>query len=145
MKHIYVNTSDYDILPELSSDPNFQHPSSYSMRGYANLSEREYGCIFLENICVHFIIGKIPQDNCPWCDSPVCMEKKPSDENYLGPMGANRYFMKCHSCGSRGPIMNVQPKASENKEALEHILDMLRSRYRIRTPWDKNLKNPYDL
>lgn len=142
MKHIYLHTSNLENARALREDSNFEPTPHYDPIGMANLHRNEFGRIRTKQNYFHILLGKLYEENCPWCG---CVpEIKKLGQPGLGemPIRMDQYCLQCRQCGSRGPILNIN--ASIPEEHIEEYYSMIRMRYVHRRSWDEGFVNPYD-
>lgn len=130
---MYVHTSNLKNTTHLQNLSNFQPAFSYGISEDA-ISPYEYGKIKVDDFFIHFLVGNIPQENCPWCSTkPILKEIKGIDC-----LNFDKYWMECPRCLSRGPTLNMSPCQSE--EIINHFLQMVTDRYKMRGNWDRDIK-----
>lgn len=142
-KHAYLNSSDHQLRPILRELAGFFAPPNYSIADYKKLHEYEFGYLETESVNLHFLIGHIPNERCPWCNTmPDLKIISPADINPYTPTPfcAGQMYYECPKCLSRGPVLNLS-RTPDDKEATDMAKDMAWQRYRKRLPWDHNLQN----
>lgn len=75
-KHIYVHTSDLDVLRDINEDSAFERVCNYDRIEYSKIHTNGFGRIKTDNNYYHILVGQIKQKNCPWCGSECQMKKK---------------------------------------------------------------------
>ena len=138
-KHIYLHTSNFNIINDLNEDDDFEKQYNYDPISFSKLHEYEIGRLKTDQNYYHIVLGNLKQENCPWCGGPaqVCSDFK------CKIIQSSSYFIKCMQCGSTGPRLNVSESSEINKQEFEEVIDLLWQRYIRRRPWDDTFVNPY--
>lgn len=135
MTDIYVHTSKLENLEHLSSLEGFIPPYLYNILDSQNQHPNEWGMIQLGNTKIHFLVGKIKDDKCPWCNQD---QKFIMKEYTLGGPNAYDLYLQCNHCGSNGP-KTVVTINSDDEDVLRHIEALIREKYSVRLQWDYKL------
>lgn len=133
--HFYLHTSDLSKIQEMKRDVHFENCYYYDIYNFQNCHRNEIGRIVTDTSYFHILVGGIPQKGCPWCSSPTQV-KKLSDGGIVEPM---KYCIECMHCGSRGPILCINPSQSFDQLVMDEYFNFMNQRYENRVPWDKNL------
>ena len=142
-KHIYLHTSNLNYKRDIKDDRNFEPCIHYSVKDYQKISKYEFGRINTNENYIHIIMGNIPQENCPWCGSIPKLIKLP-DEEIRDILLPSKYCIQCYTCGSRGPVLNVNCTSEQNSPYMEEMENLIKRRYERRNQWDHDFINPYD-
>lgn len=137
MTDIYVHTSKLDNLENLKDLEGFTPPYLYDIHYSQNQHPNEWGLIKLGNTRIHFLVGKIKDDKCPWCNQDQKFIMKESKRGFLDEY---ELHLECNHCGSTGPktflVINNQ-----DEDVLQHIEALIREKYSVRLQWDYKLVN----
>jgi hypothetical protein len=129
---MYVHTSDLKNTTYLKNLSNFQPAFGYGIFENA-ISPYEYGRIKIDDFFINFLVGNIPQENCPWCSTkPILKEIKSTDC-----LNFDKYWMECPKCLSRGPTLDICPFLHE--EEINVLLQIVHERYKMRGNWDRDI------
>jgi hypothetical protein len=140
---MYFHSSNLDYMRNLcnekSFDPVYQYPSQQAKLAHPN----EYGRIRTYNIDYHFLLGNLRNSDCPWCGCSDVHVKKEENKTYepTNPFDKDKYWMQCCRCGSRGPVVFVDPMISIDDPIKDYILSLIKERYSQRLGWDSKLEN----
>jgi len=132
IKHLYFHSSNFEYIKLLNIDELFEPVFQYSQSDLKNLIPNEYGRITTAYHCYHLIMGNIPQKECPWCGMKPVLKKLPD----VNGMDYSSYCMQCPNCGSRGPVMKINPQVQIDERELERVKALISDRYSVRLPWD---------
>lgn len=139
-KHIYLHFSNFDHLRDLRDDESFEGADEYDTKDTSRLFRHEYGRLVTYKNYYHILLGRLDQEGCPWCVSPVQVVKLSIPKE----LGYTAYCIQCMECGSRGPSLNIPVNTQENKEMVNEFMDLLWKRYKNRRAWDEGFVNPYE-
>jgi len=139
-KHIYLHSSNTDHTYDLRNDDRFESVPEYPRLEVAKTHQYEYGRIVTDKNYYHILIGKIPQENCPWCNGSVELFKI-SEGNIIE---KSKFCLHCKICGSRGPILNLNPQMEHDRQVMAEMTDLMMQQYKNRKAWDSDLINYYE-
>lgn len=144
MKHVYLHTSDHNSREIFKNEEKFAPPFEYPPLDYSKSLRNEYGRIESRGNYYHILLGKIPQERCPWCGIEPILRIITNQNNIPDPQIPIKMFYCCPQCGSQGPVLHVNTAVQEDKKMMEHFKDFVRQRYADRRMWDADLINPYE-
>jgi hypothetical protein len=132
--HIYVQSTNFEYIKHIRDDIWFSSCFEYPFLEKNSTHRNEYGRIKTPSNFIHFIMGQLPDRNCPWCSNPAALIKVKESTNII----PAQYCIQCLGCGSRGPILHVSQAMETNPDAFEHVKDMMYQRYSYRNAWDQS-------
>lgn len=140
-EHIYLNCA-MDVLKKLRNDPNFEAAFEYEpYEARPRLMQHEYGRIKSAYNYYHILSGSIPQEGCPWCNSPAEVLKLWSPDLNNNSV----YCIQCMKCGARGPSLNVSKEIESKSEFFHECMGLLWQRWKTRRAWHCGFVNPYEV
>jgi hypothetical protein len=135
-KHIYVNSSNLNYIPEIDGDDDFQSVYNYPAHEYVKTSAYEWGRIKTDSLYIHFIMGHIRDRNCPWCGYGVDL-KSLNKDNPSDPFHRLNFCMECRNCGSRGPVNSIIASSIITNDDEDMLRSIMESVYIQRKNWDE--------
>ena len=142
--HLYFYCSNLDQTSHLHDYPDIKAVWQYSSHEMRKTFQNEYGRIQTSQNYYHLLVGRMPQEGCPWCGSPcqiIHLENINADPI---PSLMTKYCIQCMQCGSRGPVLNINHPNLHPKEIMEEYKEILWQRFNNRRPWDDGFVNPYE-
>ena len=136
IKHIYVHTSDLEVIKEIRHLKTFEKVSEYSPELFMNAYQNELGLLKIDNLYIHFVIGKLVNDKCPWCSNEVVFKELSFNElNMLPNDQAMVSCYECVNCRSRGPVKILKGNFKEDPKLYEETKACLKEFYSVRVIW----------
>jgi hypothetical protein len=138
--HIYLHTSNLNIINKFKNDDLFQSCYEYPIHEIENLHPNEYGRIKTKHNYYHILVGQIRQENCPWCAAiPFIKRIENPGLTYTA-----EYCMQCQGCGARGPILYVNSMMNNDDKYMDEVRCLIKHKFKTRRQWDDGLVNPYE-
>jgi len=139
---MYFHSSNLDYTKYLREYDNFEHLYQY-ISNCEPTYPNEYGRIKTDQAFYHILLGKISQENCPWCGGKGKLKKREmhSEEHfYFTGFDLVQYYIECIDCGSRGPILMANKGVKDDKEMQDNLESYAKQRYAYRKMWDHDLR-----